>query len=267
MLDALQDLKPGEVSRVVETDLGFHVVRRLELPRDQSVQGQEIVVSYRGIPTKARADRAASAEVRELDAARALAKGLLERTRAGADFAALAREFSDASSAEAGGDIGWHSIYEARIEVTFDTLAELQPGQISDLIDDGLDGFRILKRTNVGSPTVAEAAAKEPHEFEMPAPPVPDELNSSVAQLVWYIENFKAEASARFTFTDGEALAFASILEEFAEDVRRSSEPARRTQALSKLHEQLTVAFGAKEAAELIGFERNHRASLLGMNY
>jgi parvulin-like peptidyl-prolyl isomerase len=73
-LDAfLFEAEVGELSEVIETAAGFHVLRRLE----RDVAWRQIRVDGTGAPSRARC------------------AGLLERLRAGADFAELAREASD----------------------------------------------------------------------------------------------------------------------------------------------------------------------------
>src|SRR5690606_24632437 len=47
ILDALASLNPGDISRVVETRCGFHIIRRDRPLPDQMVSGAHIVIGHR----------------------------------------------------------------------------------------------------------------------------------------------------------------------------------------------------------------------------
>ena len=66
----------------------------------------------------------------ELTQAKAIAARLIEEIRAGAPFSGVARQFSGASSAAAGGDLGWLSQGELRPELQT-VIDQLQQGQVS----------------------------------------------------------------------------------------------------------------------------------------
>ncbi len=70
------------------------------------------------------------------------AQGILEQLRSGASFPALAQQFSQASSAAKGGDMGWIQDGQLPQELN-DTLASMAPGQISPPIRT-VTAFRIL---------------------------------------------------------------------------------------------------------------------------
>src|SRR6201999_3600440 len=70
IVDALDQLRAGDVSRVVETDWGFHVIKRLAVPPETWVAGRAIVVKYRGASGWPRQDRPLASHGR--DEARAL---------------------------------------------------------------------------------------------------------------------------------------------------------------------------------------------------
>lgn len=67
---------------------------------------------------------------RELSEAQAGAERLLQEMQRGAPFPAVARQFSSAPSAAAGGDLGWITTGELRPEVQA-MVDRLQPGQVS----------------------------------------------------------------------------------------------------------------------------------------
>jgi peptidyl-prolyl cis-trans isomerase SurA len=135
-LEAVKTLKPGEVSEVVETPFGFHVIKRLKLER---ISASHILISYTdsaGTPK----------ETRRKDQAKVLARKVLALAKKkDADFAALAREHSDCSSAERGGDLGCFA--RGRMVPRFDQIAfALKVGQISGVVETKF-GFHIIKRT------------------------------------------------------------------------------------------------------------------------
>ncbi len=76
------------------------------------------------------------------DDVRILAERLIEQIRAGADFKAIARQFSQTASAATDGDLGWTYQGQLAPEVE-DVLTRLQPGQLSTPIRT-LSGYTIL---------------------------------------------------------------------------------------------------------------------------
>jgi peptidyl-prolyl cis-trans isomerase SurA len=98
--EAVQKLKPGEVSPVLRSPAGFHLVKLLE--RRGGALGTAPVQQ-----TRARHILVKTSElVSEAEAQRRLAS-LKERIDHGADFAELARLHSNDLSAAKGGDLGW----------------------------------------------------------------------------------------------------------------------------------------------------------------
>ena len=126
----------GEISSIVETPYGFHILRRVE---PAMVRVAHIMVSYTG------AANPGDPTFRTEDQALQRALDVLFRARKGEDFAALAREFSDdLGTKERGGrlppiDRG-QTVPEFE-EVTF----SLRPGQISDVVKTAF-GFHVIKR-------------------------------------------------------------------------------------------------------------------------
>ncbi len=136
-IDALRQLKVGDISEVVETPFGFHIIKRLKLER---IRASHILLSFRGSEGDAKEERSRhDAEV--------LGRKLrTQAAAAGADFAALARKYSDhTESAEKGGDLG--SFARGMMPQRFEQIAfALKVGQVSDLVETPL-GFHIILRT------------------------------------------------------------------------------------------------------------------------
>jgi peptidyl-prolyl cis-trans isomerase SurA len=98
-LDALEKLQPGEVSDILRSPNGFHIVKLLEKRGRAAAQGVQ-QTRVRHILLRAR-EGLSEAEARER------LQRLRERIEGGADFAELARLHSEDASAAKGGDLGW----------------------------------------------------------------------------------------------------------------------------------------------------------------
>jgi peptidyl-prolyl cis-trans isomerase D len=78
----------------------------------------------------------------------ALAKQLHDRIKAGADFAALAKEFSkDSASAQAGGDLGW-STKESMDKTLGDRLFAMQEGELAEPVKTQY-GYHVLRLDSI----------------------------------------------------------------------------------------------------------------------
>lgn len=87
-----------------------------------------------------------SATAEQIDAARDRADLVLERLRAGEDFAELAITFSDGQQALDGGDLGWRHANEVP-SLFADLIPEMEVGAFSDLIRSS-SGFHIIQLTD-----------------------------------------------------------------------------------------------------------------------
>jgi cyclophilin family peptidyl-prolyl cis-trans isomerase len=126
-------LKVGQVSDPLLTAKGYMTFRRVEL---RLIRVSHILLAYQGASE--------SRQSRTKDEARALAAEILKRARAGEDFSALARQFSDSESAAKGGEIG--EIARGTTHPAFDHAAFLlQTGEISEIIPTPA-GFQIIRR-------------------------------------------------------------------------------------------------------------------------
>ncbi len=98
-LEAIQKLQPGEVSDVLRSPNGFHVIKLLEKRGRAAATGVQ-QTHVRHILLRAREG------LSESEARDRLAR-LRERIAAGTDFAELARVHSEDATASKGGDLGW----------------------------------------------------------------------------------------------------------------------------------------------------------------
>lgn len=98
--DAVKQLKPGEISGILRSPAGFHVIKLLER-RGGALPAQALKQTHaRHILIKVN-------QLVSEDEARRRLVGLKERLDNGGDFAELARLHSNDLSAAKGGDLGW----------------------------------------------------------------------------------------------------------------------------------------------------------------
>lgn len=135
---ALKDLRPGDVSAVLRSPAGFHVLKLLERRGGSGVQTGAAVRQ-----THARHILIKTSEVvSESDARRRLAD-LRERIVNGADFSELARLHSEDGSASRGGDLDW--VYPGDTVPEFErAMDELKPGEVSQPIKSPF-GYHLIQ--------------------------------------------------------------------------------------------------------------------------
>lgn len=140
-VEATRDLKDGGLTEVLRSSAGFHIVKVLE-KRQLGTAGMTVTQSHsRHILLRP------AANLTEAQARQRLAE-YKRRIQAGqADFAQLAREFSQDGSARNGGDLGWASpgMFVPEFEEALDSL---QPGQVADPIVSrfGVHLIQLLER-------------------------------------------------------------------------------------------------------------------------
>lgn len=87
------------------------------------------------------------ASTEQIGEAQAQAESLRDQLQQGADFAALAAEYSDSPTALEGGDLGWRPVDQ--VPTLFETLAvELEKGQVSPIIPSS-GGFHLVMMEDV----------------------------------------------------------------------------------------------------------------------
>ncbi len=140
-LDAVKTLQPGTVSSLLRSANGFHILRLNER------RGSTAPVIVR--QTRARHILIRTNElVPEAEARRRLVS-IRERLENKADFAQLARQYSEDSSNARGGDLGWLSPGTTVPEFER-AMNALNPGEISDLVQTpfGWHLIQVLERRN-----------------------------------------------------------------------------------------------------------------------
>lgn len=157
-MQALDGMQPGDVSDVIRSPNGFHVLRL----DDRRGGAQQTVVQTRARHILLKVDDFLSAE----EGSRRLEQ-LRDRLAAGEDFAALARAHSqDTITAVKGGDIGW--VNPGETDPAFErAMAGLQPGQVSPPVRTGF-GVHLIevlerRRQTAGEQLIRSAARQQLH--------------------------------------------------------------------------------------------------------
>jgi peptidyl-prolyl cis-trans isomerase SurA len=133
--DALKTMQPGDVSGVLRSPAGFHLLKLLER-RGAGLAAPVTQTRARHILVKT------SEVVSEADALRRLA-GLRERIAGGADFAQLARLNSEDGTAARGGELGW--IHPGDTVPEFERAMDaLKPGELSEPVRTPF-GFHLIE--------------------------------------------------------------------------------------------------------------------------
>jgi peptidyl-prolyl cis-trans isomerase SurA len=122
-VEAVKGLKPGEVTPILKSSSGFHIVKLL----DKRGKDVNLVVKQ----THARHILVKTNEVVSDQDARNRLDNLRERIRNGDDFAKLAKLHSDDLSAAKGGDLGWLNPGDTVPQFEW-AMDALQPGETSE---------------------------------------------------------------------------------------------------------------------------------------
>jgi protein-export membrane protein SecD len=164
--DQVWNMYQGQISKVIEGNLGYMVldqnvvpragyyiikiddkkynIERIEENQDQEVKASHILIAYQG------AERATTD--RSQEEAKTLAEELLDRIKNnGENLADLAKEYSDCSSAEMGGDLGFFG--KGTMAPEFEEAAfNLEKDQISDIVETNF-GYHIIQVTDIKGET------------------------------------------------------------------------------------------------------------------
>jgi len=133
--EVVAKLKVGEVAPILRSPNGFHIVKLVSkrggaaVPAVQQTHVRHILVKVNEV-------------VSETDAKHKLTD-LYERIKHGANFAELAKLFSQDGSASKGGDLGW--IYPGDTVPDFErAMNQLQPGEVSQPVQTPF-GFHLIE--------------------------------------------------------------------------------------------------------------------------
>ncbi len=141
---AVYTAKIGEISMPVRTKFGYHLIKVIDR---RPAQG-EIQVAHIMIKTPKGMTREDSVKTR------ATADQILEKIKSGANFADLAKQFSDdKGSAPKGGELPWFGINRMPVEFEKASFALKNNGDVSEVVRTRY-GWHIIKRLdrrNVGS--------------------------------------------------------------------------------------------------------------------
>jgi len=133
--DILAKMQPGQVSGIIRSSNGFHILKLV----DKRGQNSKMVVQQTHV-------RHILIKTNELVSATDAKNRLLqirERLLNGASFADMARQYSDDSSADKGGDLGWVSPGETVPEFEH-AMNALKPGEISQPVQTPF-GFHLIE--------------------------------------------------------------------------------------------------------------------------
>ncbi|MFL9879400.1 peptidylprolyl isomerase [Herbaspirillum rhizosphaerae] len=159
-LDAVASLKPGEVSAIVKSGNGFHIVKlidrratgaaKADAPAVEQTHARHILIKVNQVVSAAEARRKLLELKERLD-------------HKAATFEELAKLYSNDLSASKGGDLGW--IYPGDTVPEFErAMNELKPGEISQPIESPF-GFHLIqvveRKTDDASKERARAAARQ----------------------------------------------------------------------------------------------------------
>jgi peptidyl-prolyl cis-trans isomerase SurA len=143
--EAVAALQPGEVSGILRSPAGFHIVKLIDR-KGGSVAGGTIR------QTHARHILIKPSELVSSGEARHKLVGLKERIDNGADFAELARLHSNDLSAAKGGDLGW--LYQGDTVPEFERAMDaLKPGELSQPVQSpfGWHLIQVIERKNAAA--------------------------------------------------------------------------------------------------------------------
>jgi hypothetical protein len=133
-------LRVGDASEPIATARGFVIVVRAPDPpsRPTEIAARHLLVMYAG------SQRAPARITRTRDEARTRAEEALRRARAGEDWVALVREYTDEEGAPEGGDLGTFG-HGAMVPAFERAAFALEVGGVSEVVESPF-GFHVIQR-------------------------------------------------------------------------------------------------------------------------
>lgn len=125
-------LRVGELSDIVESEFGLHVIERMPLVE---VRLGHVLVQWDGVRR--------SAVTRTQDDARLIAEDARARLLAGEPLADVAAALSDGDSGPRGGDLGWFQ--RSHTQAAFRSVFDMKRGEVGSIIETAY-GFHVLVR-------------------------------------------------------------------------------------------------------------------------
>ena len=149
--DALKGMKPGDVSGLLRSANGFHILRLNERRGGTPAEAKSPTNVQR---TRVRHILLKTNELVSENDARSRLRALKERLENKADFADLARVHSEDTSASRGGDLGW--VLPGDTVPEFErAMNELKPGQISEPVRSPF-GWHLIEVLERGTQDVSK---------------------------------------------------------------------------------------------------------------
>lgn len=145
-LDALSGLKPGDLTGIIKSPNGFHILKLIDKrtapspeQKNDAADNQQAIEQIHARHILIKVNQLVSA-----DEAKRKLLDLKQRIQNGSDtFEELAKTYSNDASATRGGDLGW--IYPGDTVPEFEqALIALKPGEISDPVETQF-GFHLIE--------------------------------------------------------------------------------------------------------------------------
>lgn len=149
----------GSIKRQIQGELAWENLLRRNVAPFVNVSSSEVDDTYKRMQdargsTQYRIGEIFLASTPATHAAvRANAEQILEQLRAGGSFVAYARQFSDASTAATGGDLGWIKLEQLQNPTLEQTASQLTPGQVAGPVEipGGFSLLLLIDKRQVGT--------------------------------------------------------------------------------------------------------------------
>ncbi|HQA44035.1 MAG TPA: peptidylprolyl isomerase [Phycisphaerae bacterium] len=183
---------PRFYKHVLQEKLGQAMFKNLEVSEEEiqkrHQQDRRYAAQVQASHILIRADASEAPEKRE-EARKKAEEVLAEVKKPGADFAELARKYSDCPSKSRGGDLGFFPRQGAMVEPFAAAAFALKPGEISGVVETNF-GYHIIKTTDTRPAKDLDAVREE----------IKDEVRASKVQfeLQKRLQELRAEAKVEY---------------------------------------------------------------------